>query len=235
MDEQALAQFLQIAGHIGHPDRVAAVAFAIAASVFALALRAKRPVVGGFAAVVVIVLGVTPFAAYSFLQSRGVYHVQVVLLRPDQSVVDIAQVKSSNGGELKMVAGGWELDVPQQARPADGKVRLSAIAKDEFMKGEAMIVLAHDYYPTATIPLVAETSAMVRGVVVDEDLGVVAGARVTVGDHPEVAMTNARGNFVLPAHAGQGQMVEIHAQKNNVTGHLSAPAGKTVEVVLGRE
>jgi hypothetical protein len=189
---------------------------------------------GGFAAAGIIVLGVTPFAASSVLQSRGVYHVQVVLLRPDKSVVDIAQVKASNGGELKMVAGGWELDVPQQARPADGKVTLSAIAKDEFMKGESTVVLAKDYYPTATIQLVAETSAMVRGVVVDEDLGVVAGARVSVGDYPEVAVTNAKGNFVLPAHAGQGQMVEIRAQKGNLTGHLSAPAGKVVEVVLSK-
>lgn len=235
MDEQTLAQFLRIVGHIGHPGTVVAVAFIVAASVFALAFRAKRPVVGGFVALVIIVLGVTPFAASSFLESRGLYHVQVVLLRPDQSVVDIAQVKSSNGGELKMVAGGWELDVPQQARPADGKVRLSAIAKDEFMKGESTIVLSQDYYPTATIQLVAETSAMVRGVVVDEDLGVVAGARVTVGDHPEAAVTNAKGNFVLAAHAGQGQVVEIQAQKGNLTGHLSAPAGKVVEVVLSHE
>jgi hypothetical protein len=134
-----------------------------------------------------------------------------------------------------MVAGGWELDVPQQARPADGKVMLSAVAKDEFMKGESTIVLAQDYYPTATIQMVAETSAMIRGVVVDEDLGMVAGARVSVGDYPESVTTNAKGNFALPAHAGNGQMVEIRVRKGNLTGHLSAPAGKAVEVVLGRE
>ncbi|HSZ63269.1 MAG TPA: carboxypeptidase-like regulatory domain-containing protein [Terriglobales bacterium] len=235
MDEQTLTQFLKIAGHIGHPAKVAAVAFVIAASVFVLAFRAKRPMVGGFAAVVILVVGVTPFAAYSSLQSRGVYHVQVVLLRPDRSVEDIAQVKASIGGELKMVAGGWELDIPQQSRPADGKLTLSATAKDEFMKGESTIVLAQDYYPTATIQMVAETSAMVRGVVVDEDLGVVAGAKVSVGDYPESVVTNAKGDFVLPAHAGQGQVVEIRVQKGNLTGNLSAPAGKVVEVVLGHE
>jgi hypothetical protein len=83
--------------------------------------------------------------------------------------------------------------------------------------------------------MVAETSAMVRGVVVDENLAEVAGARVSVGDYPEAAVTNAKGNFVLPAHAGQGQMVEIHARRGNLTGHLSAPAGKAVEVVLSNE
>ena len=183
----------------------------------------------------IIVLGVAPFAASAFLQSRGVYHVQVVLLRPDQSPVEIAQVKSSNGGELKMVGGGWELDIPPQARPADGKVTLSAAVKDEFLKGASTLVLAHDYYPTVTIQLVADASAMVRGVVVDEDMRAVAGATVSIDGDSEVAVTDQKGNFVLPAHAGKGQMVEIHAQKGPLTGHLSAPAGKVVEVIIGRE
>jgi hypothetical protein len=156
-------------------------------------------------------------------------------MRPDQSTVDIAQVRSSNGGELKMVAGGWELDIPQQARPADGKLTLSASVKDEFLKGKSTLVLGQDYYPTATIQLVAETSAMVRGVVVDEDLGAIAGATVSIDDYPEVAVTDQKGNFVLPAHAGKGQMIEIHAQKGQLTGRLSAPAGKVVEVIISRE
>jgi hypothetical protein len=76
-----------------------------------------------------------------------VYHVQVVLVRPDRSLVEIAQVKSSNGGELKMVAGGWELDVPQQTQPADGKLTLSAFVKEEFLRGSSTLVLVDDYYP----------------------------------------------------------------------------------------
>jgi hypothetical protein len=235
MEEQAPTLLLKLAGHVGHPIVVAAFAVVIAASVFALALRAKRPVIGSIMAAGIIVLGVAPFVASSFLQTRGVYHVQVVLLRPDQSPVDIAQVKSLNGGELKMVAGGWELDIPQQARPADGKLTLSASVKDEFLKGKSTLVLGQDYYPTATIQLVAETSAMVRGVVVDEDLGAIAGATVSIDDYPEVAVTDQKGNFVLPAHAGKGQMIEIHAQKGQLTGRLSAPAGKVVEVIISRE
>jgi len=235
MEEQAPTLLLELAGHIGHPVAVAAVAVVIAASVFAVALRAKKPVIGSILAAGIIVLGVAPFVASSLLQTRGVYHVQVVLLRPDQSTVDIAQVKSSNGGELKMVAGGWELDIPQQARPADGKLTLSASVKDEFLKGKSTLVLGQDYYPTATIQLVAETSAMVRGVVVDEDLGAIAGATVSIDDYPEVAVTDQKGNFVLPAHAGKGQIVEIYAQKGQLTGRLSAPAGKAVEVIISRE
>jgi hypothetical protein len=234
MEEQAL----KIASHIGHPVTVAAFALVIAASVFALALRARRPrpMLAWIVAAGIIVLGVAPFAASAFLQSRGVYHVQVVVVGPGQSPVEIAQVKSSNGGELKMVEGGWELDIPPQTRPVDGKVTLFASVKDEFQKGRSTLVLAQDYYPTATIQLVADTSAMVRGVVVDEDLRAVAGATVSIAGYSDVAVTDQKGNFVLPAHAGKGQMVEVRAQKDQLTGRLlSAPAGKVVEVIISRE
>jgi hypothetical protein len=230
MEEQAL----KIAGHIGHPEAVAAFAVVFAVSVFTLALHAKRLFMAWIGAAGVIILGVTPFAASAFLRSRGIYHVQVVVVRPDQSPVDIAQVKSSNG-ELKMARDAWELDVPPQARPADGKVTLSASVKDEFMQGRSTLVLARDYYPTATIQLVAETSAMLRGVVVNEDLAAVAGATVSIAGYSDVAVTDRRGNFVLPAHTGKGQMVEVYAQKGQLTGSLSAPAGKVIEVIISRE
>ena len=228
-------QVLMIAGHIGHPAVVAAFALVLGVSAFALILRAKRPVMAGIAAAGIIVLGTAPFAASAFLRARGVYHVQVVIVRPDQTAAEIAQVKSSNGGELQMVAGGWELNIPPQNQPPDGKVTLSAAVKDEFLKGGSTLVLAGDYYPTARIQLVADTSAMVRGVVVDEDLGAIVGATVSIAGYADVAVTDQKGNFVLPAHAGKGQMVEVHARKGQLTGSLSAPAGRVVEVILSRE
>ncbi len=228
-------QALKLASHIPHPEIVAAIALILAAIAFALLLRAKQTLAGCVLTAALIVLGIFPWFASHSLRSDGVYRVHVVLLRPDQSPVDIAQVKSSNGGELKMVAGGWELDVPQQARPADGKLTFSAAVKDEFIKGSSTLVLADDYYPTATVQLVADTSAMVRGVVVTEDLTAVAGATVSIEGYPDVAVTDRLGNFTLPGHAGKGQTVEILARKGQVRGHLSAPAGTTVEVILGRE
>jgi hypothetical protein len=114
MEEQALTFLLKLAGHIGHPVAVAVFAVVIAASVFAVALRAKRPVIGSILAAGIIVLGVAPFVASGFLQTRGVYHVQVVLLRPDQSPVDIAQVKSSNGGELRWSRVGGNSTFPSR-------------------------------------------------------------------------------------------------------------------------
>jgi hypothetical protein len=226
---------LKMAGHIERPLMVAGIAVVIAISTFALLSWKKRPLLAVIAALAIVSLGVTPFAASCFLQSRGTYHVQVLVVRPDQSPVDIAQVKTSNGGALKMVEGGWELEIPRQARPADGKLTLSASVKDEYLKGSSTLILKQDYYPTATIQLVTESAAKIRGVVVNEDLNAVAGATVSIDGHPEVAVTDQNGNFVLPTDAGKGQAVEIQAKKDQLTGHLSAPAGKVVEVILSRE
>lgn len=229
------AALLKLAGHIGHPLHIAMAAFVIAACVFAYLLRAKKPVSASFAAVLLILVGVTPYFSAKTLQSRGVYHVQVVLRRPDQSLADVAQLQSSNGGQIKMVAGGWELEVPQQARPSDGKIVFSGVVKDEFLKGSNSIVLDSDYYPIITIQLVADTSATVRGVVVDEDLVAIAGATVSVDGYPDKTLSDDKGDFSLPAHAGKGQPIQLHAHKGPLTGSLSVPAGKVVEVVLTRE
>lgn len=134
-----------------------------------------------------------------------------------------------------MVTGGWKLDIPPENRPTDGKVMLSASVKDEFLAGKSTLVLADDYYPTANVQLAAVTSAMLRGVVVDEGLRAIAGAKVSIDGVPDVAVTDSKGNFVLPAHAGNGQMVEVRARKGAMVGHLSTPAGKVVEVILSSD
>ena len=230
---------LQFAARTPHPLTVALCGAAIAIAILVLALRAgdsRIPRALCFAlAVIVITLAVAPIALKHVLRSQAIFHVRIVVLRPDGSSADIAQVKSSDGRELTMVEGGWELDVPPQFRPADGMLTFSATVKDEFLDGSSTLVLANDYYPTATVHLVAETSAKVRGVVVDEDLGAVAGATVSIPEYPDVAVTDRKGNFVLPAHAGKGQIIEVRAQKGQLAGRLSAPAGKVVEIVLTSE
>jgi hypothetical protein len=226
---------LKTANHIGHAGTIAIVASVVALISFVFAFRAKQIVIGVIAAAGILVLGFVPLAASSYLKSRGIYRVQVVVVRPDKTTVEIAQIKSFSAGELKMVPGGWELDIPPQDRPVNRRVSLSAAVKDEFLKGGTTIVLGQDYYPTATIQTVAETSAMIRGVVVNEDLGAIAGAKVSIDGYPDVAISDAKGNFVLPAHAGKGQMVEVRAQKDDLRGRLSAPAGKVVEVIISRE
>jgi hypothetical protein len=231
MPEQAL----KIANHIPYPEVVAIVFLVSAVVLFALALRAKRPVVGSVAAFLLIALGVVPFAANHTVQARGVYHIQVLLVRPDGSPVYYAQLKSSHGSEMKISEGGWRLEVPPQTRPVDGKVTFSAHVKDEFLSGASTLTLANDYYPTVTIPLAAETSAKIKGVVVNEEMVAVSGATVSVAGYPEATITDGKGNFILPAHAGNGQMVEVHAEKDGVMTRLNAPAGKLVEVILASD
>src|ERR1700722_2937617 len=111
-------QILKMAGQVSHPFAISIIAIFVAVMALVLLLRAKRPFTAWALAAVIIVLGLAPVAASRLVQSRGVYRVRLVVLRPDQSLADIAQVKSSNGGDLKMVDGGWELDIPSQLRPA---------------------------------------------------------------------------------------------------------------------
>jgi hypothetical protein len=229
-----LEQLLKIASHIGHQGMVASCAVLIAASIAAYLLRQKETVLAAIAAAAILALGAAPLLASAILKSRGVYHIQVVVLRPDQTPMELAQVKSSTG-ELRMDGSGWALDIPQQSRPADGKISFSASAKDEFLNGNSTLILAGDYYPTATIQTVAETSGILRGVVVHEDMTAVAGATVYIDGNSDKAVTDQKGNFVLPTRAGKGQLVEVNARKGPLKGHISARAGKTAEIILSQQ
>jgi hypothetical protein len=66
-----------------------------------------------------------------------------------------------------------------------------------------------------TVRLVANTSAKVRGVVLDDAGKALEGVRVSVVGHEEEAVTTGPGGqFVLPAHAADGQQVQLHAEKD---------------------
>jgi len=225
-------QFLKLANHIPHPEQIAIFAVLFAGVLIAVSVRARHPIAGSIAAALLLVFGLAPLYVCHVLRLRGVYHVQVELQRPDGSPVYYAQLKSSIPGEMRIFEGGWRLDVTPQNRSLDGRITFSAAAKDEFLKGNSTLTLGGDYYPTVAIPLEADTSAKIRGVVVDHNMVAVAGATVSIDGYPEVAVTDKKGSFILAAHAGNGQMVELRAQKDGAWGHLNAPAGKAVEVIL---
>ena len=228
MQEQAL----KIASHITHPVTVAAFA-SVLATVLGLALRAKRSRIAWVLAAGIIILGLAPLVASTFLQSRGVYRVRVIVLGLDKSPADDAHVISSNGGEPKKIEGGWEFDIPPQSRPADGRLKLFASMKSAFLAGNSTLVLDKDYFPTVEVQLNRDTSATVRGNAKDEQGRSVAGAHVSIPGYPDVAVTDQMGNFVLPAHAADGQMVRLRAQKDQLTADVSAPAGDApVELIL---
>jgi hypothetical protein len=225
---------LESATRVTHPASVAAFALVFAAFILTLALRTKKTRLAWLLTSAIIILGLAPLIASTFLQSRGMYRVRVVVLGIDQSPVDDASVKSSTGGEAKKVDGGWEFDIPPQTKPANGKVTLHAKVSSAFLTGNTTLVLGEDYFPTATIQLSTDTSAMLRGVVLDLHRKSVSGAQVSIPGYASV-VTDEMGNFALPAHTAEGQVVEVRAQKDQLSGSMSVPAGKTpVEIVISR-
>jgi hypothetical protein len=229
-----LEKALETASHITHPVTVAVFTAVIAAFLFTIAIRTKQSRIIWFLVAVVLILGLAPLLSSTYLQSRGLYVVRVFVLGTDKQPVDDARVTSSNGGEAKKIQGGWEFDIPPQSRPADGKLKLFASEKNAFLAGSSTLVLDKDYFPAVEIQLEQDTSAVVRGVVLDERGRSVAGARVSIPGYPDVAVTDEMGNFVVPAHAADGQIVQVRAQKDQLVGTLSVPTGRPVELVIKR-
>jgi hypothetical protein len=226
---------LEIASHLAHPVAAAAFAAVLAAYLFSIAIKKRRSSITWLLAAVILILGLAPLLSSTYLQSRGLYRVRAVLLGADKLPDNDAKVISSNGGEPKKVEGGWEFDIPPQSRPADGKLKLFALEKNAFLAGSSTLVLDKDYFPTVEIQLDRDTSATVRGDVIDEHRRSVAGARVSIPGYPDVAVTDAMGNFVLPVHAADGQIVRLRAQKDQLTADVSVPAGNApVELMLKR-
>src|SRR5207245_1669999 len=86
-----------------------------------------------------------------------------------------------------------------------------------------------DYNPTTIIKLSTDSSARVRGIVVDSTGKGLAGVRVSVaGYSAEAIVTTDGGSFDIPAHAAEGQQVYLHAEKDGFRGEsLWHPAGST--------
>lgn len=224
---------LEIASHVTHPVTVAVFTLTLVAYLFSRAMKKQHSRLTWFLAIAIMLLGLAPLLSSTYLQSRGLYRVRVFVLGTDKQPVDDARVTSSNGGEPKKIERGWEFDIPPQSRPADGKLKLFASAKSAFLAGNSTVVLDKDYFPTVEIQLDRDTSAIVRGVVIDKRRRSVAGASVSVPGYPDIAVTDQMGNFHLPAHAADGQIVHLRAQKDKLIADVSVPAGnQPVELMV---
>ncbi len=173
-----------------------------------------------------------------FNRGDGVYRVRATVIDPQGFTVEEAEVKSSVSGELKkVVEGGWQIDIPAETRPLDGKLRIFAKQATAYLKGQADLTLDKDFNPTVTIKLVRDTSAEVHGQVIDMKGRAVSGARVfVVGYESEAIFTKEGGAFKLPAHAAVDQYVEVVAVKPGIgVGRLNHQAGDTLlRLVLRR-
>jgi hypothetical protein len=167
---------------------------------------------GGAAAfVLVLAWWLSP---WSPIESADVTRLRVLLLGPTGSPVEDARVWTSVGGEPKQVAGGWEFDIPFSQLPADRRVTVHATKETAFLSGSEEVRLGDGLSPTVTVRLAANPQATVRGMVLDESGKALEGVRVSVVGHDgEAAVTGPGGQFVLPAHAADGQQVQLHAEK----------------------
>lgn len=175
---------------------------------------------GVVAAVVIIALA--PIVAPAYMNSYGIYRVRVIVLDDREMPTNDAKVTCSTGGEVKKVEGGWECDIPANTRPADGKMRAYATLANAFLTGRAELELKDDYTPVATIALKKDTSATIKGIVVNENNIPIEGVRLgVVGYETEAQVTQQAGNFVLPAHAANGQQVQLFVFKE---GYAAEPS-----------
>lgn len=181
-------------------------------------------------ALVAMVLG---FAGYvidiAFGGVPASYRVRVTVLDTEGQPVEDAEVWLSVGGEEKGVSGGKEFVIPREIAPKDGKVTAFASRSNAFLKGQREFVFGEDYNPTITVQLERDTSATIRGMVVDASGRGVSGVRVSVVGHgSEAVTTGADGSFELAAHAAPGQQVQLHAEKDSIEPVSQwHPAGET--------
>jgi hypothetical protein len=223
---------LELAGQITHPYSVAAFALVFAAMALLFALKAKKPRIACLLAVTLLILGISPLAASTYLASRGVYHIRIVVLGTDGQPVNEANLHTSAGGELKRASGNWEFDLAPQAKPSSGQIAFYASINDAYLTGSSSLALKEDYYPTVMIQLQPLPPVMIRGTVKDENGKSVSGARVAVSGYSEIATTNEMGNFSLPAHHAEGQLVSLRAEKGDRAAEISVIAGKDAQLVL---
>lgn len=210
-----MSRLFEIASKISSAWSLAA--FAIIALVLLLTkLKGRKvPAVAWWVVTAIVIIALAPMVAPAYLKSYGIYRVRVIVLDDRKMPTNDAKVTCSVGGEVKKVEGGWECDIPSKTKPADGKMQAYARIDDAFLTGNAELELKDDYSPVATVQLVQDTSALVLGIVTDDNNQPVEGARVqVVGYDAEATVTKAGGGFSLAAHKANGQQVQIFAFKD---------------------
>jgi hypothetical protein len=178
----------------------------------------KVDAAGGLALfILVLVWWMSPFAPIR--AGDGIVTVRVTVLGSNKMPTEEAQVWFSVGGEVKKIAGGWEIEIPVSNLPRNGKFTVYAAQQSEHLKGQSVIAVGNRDLVTASIQLERDMSAKVRGTVFDNKSRVpIEGATVSIIGTADAVLTNNQGYFCLPAHAAIGEQIRLHISK---TGYQS--------------
>ncbi len=178
----------------------------------------------------------SPLAPVSI--SDGIYRVRVTVLDPQQILVDDAMVSSSVGEEPLKVAGGWQIEIPANNKPLDGKIIIFASKKSTFLVGKYELVLENDPNPAITVQMAKDKSAYIRGIVTDEKGKAIPGAKMSVvGYEKETVTTSPNGDFVLQAHAAEGEKVLLHieTEKHQPLNEWYRAGDKPITIILDKK
>lgn len=215
---QAAVDIFESAAKVSNEWSLAA--FTIAALfLVALLLSSKKAsknltIVLGSLAIGIFITGLLPHLSRAYIKQDGIYRVRVTIEDPNGMPLDSATVTSSFGGEAKRVEGGWQFDIPVASKPRTGKATIYARQDSAFLSGKTDVDLAEDLNIAAKIRLLPDVSAHLLGRVVDSHANPVTDVVVSlVGHESESVRTGPLGQFDLPAHAAEGQLVQVAAYK----------------------
>lgn len=232
----AWSRILEIASRIADPTTALVFTCTIAAMlVLASLLWVKGPskaLAIMFFAGLIVIAGSLPLLASVILKREGLYRIGVVVLNPDGQPARHATIIPSAGEVSEHERSSWEVSIAPPVRPADGNVIIYASVKDSYLAGTSTVNLGGDYFPQVTIQLKPLPSVVLRGAVELPDGGSAAGARVSVIGYPDEAVTDAMGNFALPSHVANGQMVTVRAEMGGLEAQYTSPAGSPLTLRL---
>ena len=161
-----------------------------------------------------------------------IYRVKVNVVNDKQEPVSDFDGWNSLDTRKVRASNSWSFDIPEVQKPSDGKITAYAVKESAYLSGSKQIVLDKSFDITETIRLTKDTSARIRGQVVDTKGQLVEGARVSVyGHESEGKTTLADGRFDLAAHAAEGESVQVYAIKGDYDSRQWYPSGN-IEVTI---
>lgn len=172
--------------------------------------RRNGPIIAGG---LVILIAALSAGGWWLLGTPSVYRIHVSVLDPQGRAVKDAEVSSSVGGQVLHSGEGYQIEIPAASKPAEGAVLIRAAAPSAFWKGETEVLLANSSSISTVVAMKSDKSAQVRGMVVDSMQRAVSGVRISIVGQTESVVTNETGAFSLPAHAADGQQVQLRAEK----------------------